>query len=95
MPAPPQSVSGRGSSRKDHLRPRLIKCFPQRLHLGGTAVLYPRAKAWVVHVGQGAPPLIISGVGGEVFFEPLPLEGAGVEGAGAAAHRLSLSAVAV
>src|SRR5215208_888023 len=28
-------------SRKDHIRSRLIKCFPQRLQLRGAAVLFP------------------------------------------------------
>ena len=51
-------------------------------------MFYPRAEAWVVHVGQSALPL--TSVGAEVLLEPLRLGGAGT-----ATDLSSHSAVAV
>src|SRR5215211_9201996 len=54
-------------SGEDHVRSRFVEDLPQRLQLGGAAVLFPGAEVRVVKVGQGAPPVV---VGGEVCLKP-------------------------
>src|SRR5215207_5038972 len=58
---------------EDHVGVRLIERLPQLLHPPGSGAMFlPGAEAWMVHISEGAPRLV---VGSEVLLEPPRLGG--------------------
>ena len=58
---------------EDHVGVRLVERHPQLLHPPGCGAMFlPGAEAWVVHVSEGAPRVL---VGGEGLLEPPRLGG--------------------